>query len=330
MTISGILAGSGSLAAPALRNAATTKPPAPRALARGSEAVTVHRDLLALAASGRVGGEIAGLVGGKKNAAAAVSLVQVADKAFADIAVKLERLKTLATDATDTDDPKSAVELAILNAEFARVRDEIAAIANNTEFNDTQLLQGGADPNVLTFSVKVADQGAGDTITISVQAATFSNLAPNLEIAQLAGADSSDAALVDVKAAIDKVSAARAELRGEGLRAAAAIELNDTQQMGAQATRNEQLARHISVDFALLVAEQTLDQRGIEPDLHDAETLRRIFAALDTKIETLSTVSSDKPATDSTPAPKAKSRPAAPKAPPPAKPAAPSKVYLTA
>ncbi len=82
----------------------------------------------------------------KVNAGQAGSMLQIADGAMATISDILVRMKELAVQASSGQ--FSNTERAILDNEFQALKSEITRISNDTEFNGTQLIAGGATTSV--------------------------------------------------------------------------------------------------------------------------------------------------------------------------------------
>ena len=84
------------------------------------------------------------------NAGQAGSMLQIADGAMATIADILVRMKELAVQASSGQ--FSSVERTILDSEFQALKNEITRISDDTEFNGTQLIAGGATTKISALS----------------------------------------------------------------------------------------------------------------------------------------------------------------------------------
>jgi flagellin len=109
-------------------------------LSSGSRVPSAKDDAAALAIGSSLRAEVNALKQASQNAAQAVSLLQIADGALATVGDILVRLKSLATQASSGQLGSS--ERALLDQEFDELRNEITRIANDTDFNGTQLLNG--------------------------------------------------------------------------------------------------------------------------------------------------------------------------------------------
>ena len=94
-----------------------------------------------LAVSEKMRSQIAGMTQGVKNAQDGISMVQTFEGALTETDSILQRMKTLATQASNGtyDD---GVDRAALELEFAQLKDEIDQIAD-TDFNGVVALNGG-------------------------------------------------------------------------------------------------------------------------------------------------------------------------------------------
>jgi flagellin len=110
-------------------------------LSSGSRVVTAKDDAAALAIGSGLSAEVAALQQASVNAGQAISVVQIADGAYSRINDILVRLKTLAIQASSGQ--LSGTQRQQLNAEYSNLVSEIDRIANVTDFNGTQLINGG-------------------------------------------------------------------------------------------------------------------------------------------------------------------------------------------
>ena len=96
-----------------------------------------------LAMAKRMNSQIQGLSVAKQNSSDAISIVQIADGALSEIHEILQRMNELSVKAahgTLTDDDRS-----IINNEVQQLQDEINRIAETTQYNGQNLLDGSFD-----------------------------------------------------------------------------------------------------------------------------------------------------------------------------------------
>ena len=124
-----------------------------KAIEKLSSGLRINRagdDAAGLAISEKMRGQIRGLEMASKNAQDGVSLIQTAEGALHEIHSILQRMRELAVQAAnDTNDDSDRAQL---QEEVNALIDEIGRIANNTEFNNMKLLNGGSASKSLTGS----------------------------------------------------------------------------------------------------------------------------------------------------------------------------------
>ena len=155
-------------------------------------------DAAGLAVSEKMRSQIRGLEVAKRNTQDGVSLVQTAEGAMDEIHNMLQRLRELNVQATNG--IYTSEDKANLKAETNELLAQIDEIANKSNFNGINLLNGGAD---IKLQVGI---NKGDQITISAVNVTTNTLGVNaLDI-------TSDDSLAKLDAAIQTVSTKRATL----------------------------------------------------------------------------------------------------------------------
>ncbi len=111
-------------------------------LSSGQRVVSARDDAASLAIGSRLRAEVVAMRTASVNAGQAGSMLQIADGAMATISDILVRMKELAVQASSGQ--FSSLERTILDSEFQALKSEITRISNDTEFNGTQLIAGGA------------------------------------------------------------------------------------------------------------------------------------------------------------------------------------------
>jgi flagellin len=125
------------------RNLAMTDSDASASLARlsiGKRVVSARDDAASMAIGSRMNAEVRGLKQAVVNAGQATSMLQVADGAMSTVSDILTRMKVLAIQASSENN--SATEREYLDVEFQALMAEVDRVANDTDFNGTQLLDG--------------------------------------------------------------------------------------------------------------------------------------------------------------------------------------------
>ena len=143
-------------------------------------------DAAGLAISEKMRAQITGLNTAQKNAQDGVSLVQTAEGALTEVHSMLNRMVELA-DQSANGTYDNAVDRANLQKEIASLKDEIDRIADSTNFNGINLLDGSLSTSKLDLSnVSMA----GSTVAKEVAATGAAS-----EIVADAGADTKEATL---------------------------------------------------------------------------------------------------------------------------------------
>lgn len=177
-------------------------------LASGSRINQASDDAAGLAISTRISSDVTALTQAATNASHGVAVLQTADGGASNISDILQRMKTLASEAssgTVTDTERSYI-----NAEFTQLTEEIDGTATSTRYNGKSLLDGLSSAFAGSGTSVMVGSDASDTITIAIATLTSSALGVNtLAVSSQTGAT---AALTALDTAIDTVSKARADI----------------------------------------------------------------------------------------------------------------------
>lgn len=109
-------------------------------LSAGKRVLAAKDDAASLAVGSRLNAEVVGLKQAAVNAGQAVSMLQIADGAMAEVDNILVRMKSLAVQAGSGQ--LSSTERAMLDTEYQALASEIDRIASDTEFAGAQLVNG--------------------------------------------------------------------------------------------------------------------------------------------------------------------------------------------
>ena len=165
-------------------------------------------DASGLAISEKMKAQIKGLEQASSNCQDGISLVQTAEGATTEIHNMLNRMVELCTKAANGtyDTATNATDYPAITDELKALNEEITRIAGSTNFNGIKLLDGSMQSLKLQIGAEQAD-----SLTVSCANLTAASL--NLAgLTSISDPDSANAQLENVKAAIDKVSKARAGL----------------------------------------------------------------------------------------------------------------------
>ena len=173
-------------------------------LSTGQRINNAGDDAAGLAISSRMTSQINGLNMAVRNANDAISLVQTADGAVVEIESMLQRMRELAVQAASGS--YTATDLDALNVEFEALTAEIERVADNTQWNGTNLLNGAS-----AFAFQI---GANASQTVSVTINDFetapggsTSVFDNLDAAAFAADGTNDLDALDVDTAANATTA---------------------------------------------------------------------------------------------------------------------------
>ena len=162
-------------------------------------------DAAGLAISEKMRRQVKGLTQASRNAQDGISAVQTAEGALGEVHDMLQRMNTLAVQASN--DTMTTADRGYLDQEVKALISEIDRVASTTTFNEQNLLDG-------SFSGKNLQVGAesGQYIGISITAMSSSGL--NVSATTVSGGTNvnAEAAISTIKSALAKVSSQRADL----------------------------------------------------------------------------------------------------------------------
>lgn len=179
-----------------------------KSLEKLSSGLRINRagdDAAGLAISEKMRGQIAGLNMSVKNSQDAISLIQTAEGALNETHAILQRMRELAIQSrsdTNTDSDRNN-----LQKEVGELMNEIDRIANTTQFNTRNLLNGSASQLVIQVGANI-----GQTMTLVIGSMGISAGALAVSAASIALASGASNAISTFDAAISAVSLQRSDL----------------------------------------------------------------------------------------------------------------------
>ncbi len=163
-------------------------------------------DAAGLAISEKMRRQIKGLTQASANAQDGISAVQTAEGALGEVHDMLQRMNTLAIQASN--DTMTTKDRGYLDQEVQQLKSEIDRVASTTTFNEQNLLDG-------SFTNKNLQVGAekGQFIKVDIAKMRASGLGLDDSV-KVSGTDNTNAqnAIDTIKAALEKVSSQRADL----------------------------------------------------------------------------------------------------------------------
>jgi len=140
-------------------------------LSTGIRINSAKDDAAGLAISSRMTSQIKGLDQAKRNALDAISMIQTAEGALVEVTNMLQRMRELAVQsATDTN---TATDRTALNTEFAALRSEINRVAQNTQWNSRNLLDGSSGSGLTSAGTYKFQVGANAAQTIDISIGNY-------------------------------------------------------------------------------------------------------------------------------------------------------------
>ena len=157
-------------------------------LSTGLRINSAKDDAAGLAISSKMTSQIRGLDQAVRNANDAISMIQVAEGAMKEVTNMFQRMRELAVQAIS--DSNTSADRTALNNEYKQLSAEVQRVAENTQWNGTNILDGGRTST--TFQI-----GANASQTIAVN---FGDLAAShaTSVSAFSAGDSSDEAIATI------------------------------------------------------------------------------------------------------------------------------------
>ena len=237
-------------------------------LSTGKKINSAGDNAAGLAISSRMTSQIRGLGAAISNANDAISMVGTAEGALDEIASMLQRMRELAVQSgTGT---TSAADRTYMNSEFVALREEIDRIADNTQWNGQNILDGSAGASVGKSTVAF-QVGANEKQTISTTFGNFNNTtgklsglaSKRLSAATIAsGITVASGAIGELDTVITDVSAQRATFGAVSNRLTHAIDNLTNVKTNSEASRSRILDTDYSVATSEMARAQIIQQAG--------------------------------------------------------------------
>jgi flagellin len=239
-------------------------------LSTGKKINSAGDNAAGLAISTRMSSQIRGLDAAIRNANDAISMVNTAEGALDEITSMLQRMRELAVQAgTGTTDSSDRV---YLHAEFAALRTEIDRIADNTEWNGRNILDGSAGGSIgaSTVAFGIGQDGVA-TQTLSTSFGNFNNTTGSLSgLASkvitgttIASAISmASKSIVEIDVVIGDVSSQRATFGAISNRLTHAVDNLTNVKTNSEASRSRILDTDYAAATSELARTQIIQQAG--------------------------------------------------------------------
>ena len=159
-------------------------------------------DAAGLSISEKMRGQIRGLDQASRNAQDGISLIQTAEGALNETHDILQRMRELATQASN--DTNVTSDRTAIQSELDQLTSEVDRIATTTQFNTKNLLDGSLNS---TFQIGA---NSGETMTLAVASMTTSGL--GVEALAVSTTTAAQSSITVISAAIGSVSTQRSKL----------------------------------------------------------------------------------------------------------------------
>ncbi|UVM48937.1 MULTISPECIES: flagellin domain-containing protein [unclassified Pseudomonas] len=230
-------------------------------LSSGLKINSAKDDAAGLQISTRMTSQIRGQNVAVKNANDGISMAQTAEGALQESTNILQRMRELAVQSRN--DTNSSVDRTALNSEFAQMSDELTRIANSTQVNGKNLLDGTAGTMALQVGSNTGSSNRIDLVLSSAfDAATLSVASGSVVISGTSATASGniDNAITAIDAALATINATRANLGASQNRLTSTISnlQNITENVTAAQGRIQDT--DFAAETANLTKQQTLQQ----------------------------------------------------------------------
>jgi flagellin len=242
-------------------------------LSTGQRINSAADDAAGLAISSRMTSQIRGLDVGIRNANDAISMISTADGALIEVTNMLQRMRELALQASNG--TTTSADREYLNSEYANLLTEIDRIADNTQWNGGNILDGQANGASATVKFQVGANG-GQTVAVNfgnmtqgVVASVSGAMGALASSASTIGATTSAsaistgaAAVTQLDSAITSVNSQRATFGAAMNQLTYAVDNLSNVKVNAEAARSRVLDTDYAKETSELARTQIIQQAG--------------------------------------------------------------------
>ncbi len=239
-------------------------------LSTGKRINSAKDDAAGLAISARMTSQIRGLEAGVKNAGDAISMISVADGALVEVGNMLQRMRELTIQAGNG--TITTADRSYLNSEYQNLITEIERIADNTQWNGTNILNQASTASS-TFKYQVGANG-GQTISVNFGAVDQTSgsafgvfaggaSARSIAFANVSAAVNASGILTNIDAAITELSEQRATFGAAVNQLTYAIDNLSNVKVNSEAARSRIEDTDYAVETSELARSQIVHQAGV-------------------------------------------------------------------
>jgi flagellin len=228
-------------------------------LASGMRINNAADDSAGLAVSDKLRAQIRSLAMAERNANDGISVTQVADGALNEVNGLITRMRELAVEAGNG--TLDTTQRSFINTEFDQLRNEIDRIANVTNFNGKNLLDGTVS-NGVSLQVGI-NSSSNDTISLSVQATNANGIDVSSTSVSVGTAAAALSALAVLDSAITTIATRRSTIGA--IQNRLNVTINNLASARQQLSSADSRIRDVDVasETAELTRNQILSQAGV-------------------------------------------------------------------
>ena len=242
-------------------------------LSTGQRINSASDDAAGLAIASRMTSQIRGLDVAVRNANDGISMISTADGALVEVTNMLQRMRELALQASNG--TTTSADRDYLNSEYTNLLTEIERIAQNTQWNGSDILDGTANGTSGTVAFQVGANG-GQTVSVNFGNATnaavattsgllqdVASAAPTLTAGTTASAlTKGTSAVTAIDTAITNVSTQRATFGAAMNQLTYAVDNLSNVKVNSEAARSRILDTDYAQETSELARTQIIQQAG--------------------------------------------------------------------
>ena len=242
-------------------------------LSTGQRINSAADDAAGLAISSRMTSQIRGLEVGIRNANDAISMISTADGALVEVTNMLQRMRELALQASNG--TTTSADRNYLSSEYTNLISEIERIAQNTQWNGSDILDGTANGTSGTVAFQVGANG-GQTVSVNfgnLGSATVASVSGMMDIVHSAAANlvagttasaitRGGSAVTAIDSAITAVNSQRATFGAAMNQLTYAVDNLSNVKVNSEAARSRVLDTDYAKETSELARTQIIQQAG--------------------------------------------------------------------
>ena len=242
-------------------------------LSTGQRINSASDDAAGLAIASRMTSQIKGLDVAVRNANDGISMISTADGALVEVTNMLQRMRELALQASNG--TTTSADRDYLNSEYSNLLTEIERIAQNTQWNGSDILDGTANGTSGTVAFQVGANG-GQTVSVNFGNATRAAVAttsgmlqnvfsqaPTLTAGTTASAlTKGTSAVTAIDSAITNVNSQRATFGAAMNQLTYAVDNLSNVKVNAESSRSRMMDANYAEETSALARTQIIQQAG--------------------------------------------------------------------